>query len=323
MPAVDERGSLETLDGSDIPTRVLVLGLARHDGTIPAADAFAVADACGRPAEQVRSCLRRLVAEGLFSRDGIGQQAVYRPTDAGLRALSAIGERMRRSRAQDLSHDEWDGRWHLVAFAVPEARRTARDALRDRLVALGGAAVHNGLYVSPRAWRKDVAAVAADLDVVDHVTQAPTDELTIGGTSDEQELAAHLWSLDELAERYRSVLDRWAIVPETLEHMRRDRAQLPDTAFLPGALAMALAYQECIRNDPLLPNELLPRPWPGRAARDLLVRSRRLALEIRAEGGRPALFATFHDLVDRDEAPPDGDPTDADAAGDRTGGDTS
>ena len=42
---------------------MLVLGLARKDGSILAADAFAVADACGRSPEQVRSCLRRLVAE--------------------------------------------------------------------------------------------------------------------------------------------------------------------------------------------------------------------------------------------------------------------
>jgi len=54
---------------------MLVLGLARQDGSILATDAFPVADACGRSPEQVRSCLRRLVAEGLFTRDGQGQRA--------------------------------------------------------------------------------------------------------------------------------------------------------------------------------------------------------------------------------------------------------
>ena len=45
----------------------------------------------------------------------------------------------------------------------------------------------------------------------------------------------------------------------------------PDAEFLPAALAMAVAFQECFDDDPLLPPELLPRPWPGprgaRAAR--------------------------------------------------------
>ena len=288
----------DVLDGGDLPTRMLVFGVAHHDGTIAAADAFAVADACGRSAEQVRSCLRRLVSEGLFVRDGVGQRATYTPTDAGLRELSTMGSRALRAKAQDHERDEWDGRWHLVAFAIPESRRAARDALREHLGALGGAPIHNGLYVSANPWEKDVVAVAVDLAVAGHLTQVTTDQLVVGGESDPSVLAARLWKLDALADRYQLFVDRWSQVSDSLECMRRQHAQLPDTAFLPGALAMALAYQSCFDADPLLPAALLPRPWPGRAARDLLVRSRRQALEIRAEGGRPALFATYHDLVE-------------------------
>ena len=46
----------------------------------------------------------------------------------------------------------------------------------------------------------------------------------------------------------------------------------------------------------MLPPDCSP-PWPGGAARDLLVRSRRLALEIHAEHNRPALFRSFDDLI--------------------------
>jgi phenylacetic acid degradation operon negative regulatory protein len=288
----------DALSGVDLPTRMLVFGVAQLDGTIAAVDAFAVAEACGRSAEQVRSCLRRLVGEQLFVRDGVGQRATYRPTRAGLRELSAMGDRALRARAQDRERDRWDGRWRLVAFAVPEARRAARDALRDALGCLGAAPVHNGLFVSARPWEDDVAAAARELGIVEHVTQAATDRLIVGGESDPSTLAARLWKLDALAVRYRHFVDRWSCVSESLEGMRRDHTPLPDTAFLPGALAMALAYRACFESDPLLPAELLPRPWPGRAARDLLARTRRQALEIRAESGRPALFATYHDLVE-------------------------
>jgi phenylacetic acid degradation operon negative regulatory protein len=288
----------DPISDEDLPTRLLVFGVARHDGTIPAADAFAVAEACRRSPEQVRSCLRRLVGEGLFLRDGVGQRAVYRPTDDGLRALSTMGSRAVRAHAQDTARDTWDGHWHLVAFAIPEARRTARDALRDHLGLLGGAPIHNGLYVSPHAWHKDVLAAAGDLGVVEHVTLAHSDELVVGGESDPVAVAARLWPLTDLAGRYRAFLDRWSAVPDRLATMQRQHEQLPDTAFLPGALAMALAYRSCFDADPLLPAELLPQPWPGRVARDLLARSHHLALQIRASRGRPALFATFHDLVD-------------------------
>jgi phenylacetic acid degradation operon negative regulatory protein len=294
------------IGGGDLPTRMLVLGLARHDGSILAADAFPVADACGRSPEQVRSCLRRLVAEGLFTRHGQGQRAVYRPTEDGLAALGAITARARLAHTQDAAgrpdprHDThvWDGRWHLAAFAIPEARRAARDALREHLGRLGGAAIHNGLYASPHPWEKDVADEAERLGVSEHVTLAATDDLAVGEVSEPTALAARLWPIERLAARYQSFVDRWGHVPDDLASMRRRHQTLPDSAFLPGALAMGLAYQACFDDDPLLPPELLPHPWPGGAARDLLVRSRRLALEIRAEHNRPALFRSFDDLID-------------------------
>jgi phenylacetic acid degradation operon negative regulatory protein len=296
------------IGGGDLPTRMLVLGLARHDGSILAADAFPVADACGRSPEQVRSCLRRLVAEGLFTRHGQGQRAVYRPTEVGLAALGAVTARARLAHTQDVAgtgsggpaggRRAWDRRWHLAAFAVPEARRSARDALRDHLGRLGGAAIHNGFYVSPHGWEKDVAVEADRLGVSEHVTLAATDHLAVGGVSEPTALAARLWPIQRLAARYQAFVDRWGHVPAELAGMRRRHQTLPDAAFLPGALAMGVAYQACFDDDPLLPPELLPQPWPGRAARDLLVRSRRLALEIRAEHNRPALFRSFDDLID-------------------------
>jgi phenylacetic acid degradation operon negative regulatory protein len=284
--------------GGDLPTRMLVLGLARHDGSILAADAFPVADACGRSPERVRSCLRRLVAEGLFTRQGQGQRAVYRATEAGLAALGAGTARARLAHIQDVAGRAWDRRWHLAAFAIPEARRGARDALRDHLVRLGGAAIHNGLYASPHPWEKDVNGETERLGVSEHVTLAATDDLAVGGVSEPTALAARLWPIERLAARYQAFVDRWRHVPADLADMRRRHQTLPDSAFLPGALAMGLAYQACFDDDPLLPRELLPHPWPGRAARDLLVRSRRLALEIRAEHNRPALFRSFDDLID-------------------------
>ena len=66
---------------------------------------------------------------------------------------------------------------------------------------------------------------------------------------------------------------------------------------------MTVAYNDCSGDDPLLPPELLPRPWPGRPARELLVPSRRLALGLREQHGRPALFRWFDEVI---ETIPDG-----------------
>jgi phenylacetic acid degradation operon negative regulatory protein len=283
----------------EIPTRTLVFGMVAENGTVVATDLYSVAGACGQSADQVRSCLRRLVAEGLFVRQsGAGRDAVFELTPEGMAALGAIIERTRLAYGQDTAGRGWDRQWRLVAFAVPEQRRVARDAFRDQLRTLGGAAIQGGLYVSPHQWHKDVRARAERLGIADAVTLSTTDDLDIGGETDPRELTKRLWPILELAERYQRFIESFSFVLDSLGSLRRERKRLPDTAFLPGALAMTVAYLACFNDDPLLPPELLPRPWPGRAARDLLLRSRRLALSAREAGSRPALFRLFDDAID-------------------------
>ena len=283
-----------------VPTRVLVLGMAHEDGTVLAGELFPVAEACGQTGEQVRSCLRRVVAEGLFVRaGGSGATARYQATAAGMAALGATMERTLLAYGQDAAGRGWDRQWRLVAFALPESRRRDRQLFRDRLRALGGAAIQGGLYVSPHPWHKEVADQAGALGIETSVTMATTDDLNVGGERDPRQLARRLWPLDDLAEGYEVFVQRYRDLPSVLAAMRRRHDKLADASFLPGALSMAVGFQACFEGDPLLPPELLPRPWPGRTARDLLVTCRRLALSIRQSAGRPALFRLFDDAIEQ------------------------
>jgi phenylacetic acid degradation operon negative regulatory protein len=283
---------------TNVPTRVLVLGMAHPDGTVHATELFPVAEACGVSADQLRSCLRRVVAEGLFDSDGGGRTAVYRATEAGHRALAGYLERTRLAYAQDHAGRGWDRRWHLVAFAVPESQRGARDTLRDHLLGLGGAAIHNGLYVSPHRWEREVLAEADALGVGASVTVASSDDLDAGGESEPRAIARRLWPVDELAEHYRRFLAEHEYVPAYLDRLFERHERMSDEVFLSGALAVTVEFQSIFNRDPLLPPELLPRPWPGRAARDLLLRSRRTAMRLRTSASRPALFRTYDDLIE-------------------------
>ena len=283
---------------TNVPTRVLVLGMAHPDGTVHAAELFPVAEACGVTADQLRSCLRRVVAEGLFERDGSGRTAIYRATDEGHRALSGYLERTRLAYAQDHAGTGWDRRWHLVAFAVPESQRAARDTLRDHLIGLGGAAVHNGLYVSPHRWEPEVRAEAERLGVTGSITVASSDDLDVGGDTEPRSIARRLWPIDDLAERYRRFVAAHEYVPAYLDGLIERRERMSDEVFLSGALAVTVEFQAIFNDDPLLPPELVPRPWPGRTARELLLRSRRTAMRLRTSASRPALFRTYDDLIE-------------------------
>lgn len=280
-----------------VPTRLLVLGLAHRDGTIVTSELWPVTEACGLTADQVRSCLRRLVAEGLFTRSGEGRDLVLEATDSGHAALSSNLARHVLAYAQDAAGRGWDRTWRLVAFAIPESRRAARDAFRDRLLALGAAPIHNGLYVSAHRWDSEVRSAVEQLDVTDHVTIASTDDLSIGGASNPRDLAAALWPLDQIADRYRAFIETYRDVPDDLEELRRRGDRLSEADFLPGALHIAIRFNQCFELDPLLPPELLPKPWPGREAREVLARCRKLGVLARQDKSGPALFRVFDDVI--------------------------
>jgi phenylacetic acid degradation operon negative regulatory protein len=145
---------------------------------------------------------------------------------------------------------------------------------------------------------KDAVAEADRLGVEHHVTVASTDDLEIGGRRDPRDIAAQLWPIAKLAERYQQFIDSYEHIPDLLESMRKDRRRLTEAEFLPGALIIGIKFAECFNVDPLLPPELLPRPWPGRQARELLLRGRRLGILLREEHNKPQLFAPFDDIIE-------------------------
>lgn len=274
-----------------------MFGTARKDGTIRAEDVYRVAEASGQSAEQVRSCLRRLVAEGLYERTGSGRTAVFTPTAAGAASLGTRFRRVRLSFAQDAAGRGWDRNWRVVAFAVPESSRAARDGLRERIRELGGAPIQGGLYVSPHDWNDDVRRVAADLGVADNLTLATTDDLEIGGETDPRRLAAMLWPLEEVGTAYERFVETYRHLPAELESLRSDRGRVSDTELFPRMLAMGVAHDEISAIDPFLPPELLPRPWSGRVARELVIRCRKLATLVRESGTGTGLFENYDSFI--------------------------
>jgi phenylacetic acid degradation operon negative regulatory protein len=284
-------------DEEVVPTRLMVLGLSHRDGTVHGAELYRVAQECGIGVETVRSCLRRLIADGLFVRHGEGREAVFRATPAGRAQLELSQQRHLLAYAQDAAGRGWDRRWRLVAFAIPESRRAARDSFRDHLRSLGGAGIQPGLYVSPHRWDAEIRAEADRLGIAEHVTLASTDDLCVGGETDPRRLVGLLWPLDELADRYRSFVVTYRGVPAQLEDMRRRGERIGEHDFLAGVLHLAIRFNGCFEADPLLPPELLPRPWPGKDARELLARCRKLGVLAREDKDGPGLFRVFDDAI--------------------------
>ncbi len=282
--------------GDGIPTRFLVYGMMREDGRLRTADLFPVADACGLTRDQVRSCLRRLVDDGHFTKVGQGRDTEYRPDGSGLAPISEAMDRYQLSAQQDAAGAGWDRDWHLIGFAIPEAQRTARGAFREWLLRRGAAPIQGGLYVSPHPWENEVRRAATEFGLAEYLVCATSDNLEVGGVTDPRTLAATLWPLEEIASRYQSFIDRFAAVPDALRGMDERQETLTDSEFLAGAFAMLVELYDCQNGDPLLPPELVGANWPGRQARALAAECRKMGLDRRENPSSPVPFPAIDRL---------------------------
>jgi len=275
----------------DVPTRLLVSSMLRHDGSIDVGELYDVANMCGMSDQQVRLCVRRLVDEGKFSHQGRGRKARLVARD-GHSAPHGNMEFVRLAFRQDQGRAPWDGVWRLAAFAVPESARRSRDSLREAILFLGGAPLQGGLYVSPNSWDKVLAAEATRLDVREALSLASTTDLRVGHQTDPLTLAAQLWPIDEVAAGYQRLLD--VVVPSRDALVGSAPPQGPALTRL--AIEVAVAFDEAIVPDPLLPPELLPSPWVGTRARTVLAEVWQL-LGQRYDKTQPVLFETYDTMV--------------------------
>ncbi|MGW7054244.1 PaaX family transcriptional regulator C-terminal domain-containing protein [Streptomyces sp. NPDC054887] len=283
----------------EIPTRVLVHALVREDGTVDTGELYTVAGALGMSDQQVRLCIKRLVAEGRFTHEGRGRKALLHATADVTGAPAPEVEYVRYAYAQDSGHAPWDGVWHLFAFAVPESARAARDTFRDTLLSLGAAAVQGGLYVSANPIGEQVEAQARRLGIRDALTTFTSGDLRVGAHRDATDMARALWPLAEIADRY----ERLAALAQARLDRLEGAAATNDTDRLTIAVELAAQFTRAMEPDPLLPPELLPRPWAGAHARRLTARCWTQLLEHSAVSGgntaKPRLFRLYAGVFDQ------------------------
>ena len=248
------------LDSRSIPTRALVSAMIDREGRLEAGALYGAARSCGMSDQQVRLCLRRMVdGDVLEALGGRGRRATYRLREG--RATMPEAEFLELAARQDAGEAPWDGLWRLAGFSIPERRRAQRDELRRRLAFLGGAQVHGGLYISPHPWEEILLAEFRRVGAEESLMLATSEDLRIVGEGEGAALASRLWPLDDLAGRYVEFTEGLA-----------DRAEAIDEAgdgngLTRLAVSLLVDFAGRVAPDPLLPPELLPRPWAGTIAR--------------------------------------------------------
>ena len=272
------------------PSRAFVLGLADRHGHLDASALYDLGVAVGLSETSIRLTTRRLRDAGLLDTAGRGRKATITLTDAGLADRSPDLGWVALAYRLDSGEAPWDGHWHLASFAIAEAQRSARDALRNYLIELLGAPVGNGLYVSHYDWKPWVDAKATRLEVSDSVTTLSTDDLEVGRQRDPRAVAARLWKMDELDAEAAAFVDRWAPVASRPPDDPVDAAR--------AIFAASVHFEDLTRRDPLLPSELAPTSWRGRDVREVYRTLAETVSERHPAIGQANVFTAFLSVID-------------------------
>ncbi|MFC7307145.1 PaaX family transcriptional regulator C-terminal domain-containing protein [Streptomyces monticola] len=102
-----------------------------------------------------------------------------------------------------------------------------------------------------------------------------------------------MWPLQEIEDRYHRL--------SRITRPRLDRltgpARLSPSALLTIAVELAAELSRAMEPDPLLPPQLLPEPWAGTLARELIARSWAALHEHDHGEARPVLFRLYADIT--------------------------
>ncbi|MEK7576357.1 MAG: CRISPR-associated endonuclease Cas2 [Patescibacteria group bacterium] len=63
----------------------------------------------------------------------------------------------------------WDGRWHIVMFDIPEKRKRAREALRNKLQELGFLQFQKSVWVVPYPCKDEIDFIIEVFEIRPHV----------------------------------------------------------------------------------------------------------------------------------------------------------
>ncbi len=205
----------------------------------------------------VRVLVSRMKRKGLLGARPCGRRSYYELTDLGLREVSWGG-----GQAFAPAEGEWDGRWTLVIYSVPEEQRARRNTLRHLLQACGFGALAPGSWLSPHLVSPEVEQKWRELDIWHYLEVFRVEHL---GPSEPTALVARAWpGLTALEERCRAYIAQYQPVLARLE-----AGEMDDGGCFAAQMQSLCDFVTLALDDPRLPATLLPADWPRPVAQHL------------------------------------------------------
>lgn len=226
----------------------------RRKELIPSAALVSLLKEFGVSESSARQAMRRLTARQLLVYERVGRNAFY---GTRLNSGVAAAEQLRGALGFGSGYPEWDGKWTVVSYSVPEKDRDVRRWLRTGLRAQKFGLLNDAIWVTPH----DRVAEAEEL----------LDRLSV---TDASIMRAELMPRTSGVSSYNDVFELETLRQDYLDFIARHEPTMAWASSGRVTPAEALVLRTQLMNDwrsfrakdPELPEVLLPFDWPRKHA---------------------------------------------------------
>lgn len=211
----------------------------------------------GHNEQNVRVAVSRMVKQEWLQSEKVGNKSYYFLTKRGEQRINEAANRIFK-----LKNENWDGKWRILIYTIPEEDRHIRDELRRELHWSGFGSFSNGCWISPNKLGDEVQTLIQKYKIEDYVEFFVAEQFK---SKDPHALVKKSWELESIESRYEEFINEYSkkyIVHQSIIA----QGEMTDAECFVERTKLVHEYRKFLFIDPGLPNELLPQMWNGHHA---------------------------------------------------------
>lgn len=211
----------------------------------------------GHNEQSVRVAVSRMMKQGWIDSEKKGNKSYYFLTLRGETRMEEAAVRIFK-----LMPNDWDGKWRMLMYTIPEEKRQIRDELRKELLWSGFGSFSNGCWISPNDLEKEVNLLIEKYEIQSYVDFFVS---SYKGPQEDKSLVEKSWPLQEIEGKYQEFITTYS--KQYIVHQSMiGKGQLTDAECFVERTKLVHEYRKFLFTDPGLPRELLPEIWNGNHA---------------------------------------------------------
>jgi len=179
---------------------------------------------------------------------GSEEKVMYKITDKGYQMLCLEFPFFR------FLKEEWDGRWRIISYEIPESKREIRDRLRREMRGWGLGPWHRSFWLTPHPIVDTLRDLVYGKEEEQYIQSFESTHVF----GDLKHLVEKVWAKDDLEKKYRELFKTWHTILSSEEDKENKFRNILGK------------YVEILREDPGLPVGLIGTKWIGFEALTIL-----------------------------------------------------